>query len=109
MAKNDQLLIDGIIDERVSLRLPSDRRDETFEYLAFEQILKDLDFSSDEIKSGSIDGRGDGGIDGFYIVVNGHLLQDIDSFVWTKTGTDLRLTLITCKHHAFEFVLNLEE
>ena len=99
MAKNDQLLIDGIIDERVSLRLPSDRRDETFEYLAFEQILKDLDFSSDEIKSGSIDGRGDGGIDGFYIVVNGHLLQDIDSFVWPKTGTDLRLTLITCKHH----------
>jgi hypothetical protein len=39
MAKNDQLLLDGIIDDRITLKLPSDRRDEVFEYLALEQVL----------------------------------------------------------------------
>jgi hypothetical protein len=99
MAKNDRLLLDGIIDDRVAIRLPSEKRDEAFEYLAFEQVLKDFDLSTDELLSGAIDGRQDGGIDGFYIVVNGHLLQDPESFMWPRTGSDLRVILITCKHH----------
>jgi hypothetical protein len=75
MAKNDVLLLDGIIDDRVNARLPSEKRDEAFEYLSFEQATKDYDLSSEEILTGAIDGRGDGGIDGFFIFVNGHLLQ----------------------------------
>ena len=54
---------------------------------------------NDEILSGFIDGRQDGGIDGFYIVVNGHLLQDPESFVWPRSGSDLKVFLISCKHH----------
>jgi len=46
MAKNDRLLLDGIIDDYVSLQRPSEKRDEAFEYLAFEQIMKDDDLSS---------------------------------------------------------------
>jgi len=99
MAKNDRTLLDGIIDDRVSIKLPSDKRDEAFEYLAFEQILKDYDLSSDEIQSGSVDGRRDGGIDGFFILVNGHLLQDPESFIWPRSSTELRVVLVTCKHH----------
>lgn len=99
MAKNDRLLLDGIIDDRVTIRLPSEKRDEAFEYLAFEQILKDYDLSFDEIVHGSIDGRQDGGIDGFFILVNGHLLQDPESFVWPRSNSELQLVLITCKHH----------
>src|SRR5438445_11551941 len=99
MAKNDTLLIDGIIDERISLKLPSDKRDEAFEYFAFEQALKDYDFSTDEIISGSVDGRNDGGIDGFFIIINGHLLSDPESFNWPKSGAVLEVWLITCKHH----------
>ena len=99
MAKNDLLLLDGIIDDRVAMRLPSEKRDEAFEYLAFEQVMKDFDLSMEEILSGAIDGRQDGGIDGFFIVVNGHLLQDPESFMWPRTGSDLRVTLITSKHH----------
>lgn len=99
MAKNDRLLIDGVLDERVSIALPSDKRDEAFEYLVVEQILKDLDFSPDELLSGLTDGRQDGGIDGFYIVVNGHLLQDVESFGWPRTGSELRVAIITSKHH----------
>jgi hypothetical protein len=99
MAKNDVLLIDGIIDERVESKLPSSRRDEVFEYLAFEQILKDFDLSKDEIESGSVDGRNDGGIDGFFIFVNGHLLVDPQSFTWPKSGAQLEVWIITCKLH----------
>ncbi|WP_047548487.1 AIPR family protein [Psychroserpens sp. Hel_I_66] len=99
MAKNDKILIDGIIDERIELNLPSNKRDEAFEYFSFEQILKDYDLSSDEIKNGSVDGRNDGGIDGFFILVNGHCLQDPLSFNWPKSGSILELWIITCKHH----------
>ena len=99
MAKNDRILLDGIIDDRVSIKLPSDKRDEAFEYLAFEQILKDEDLSHEEIEAGSIDGRQDAGIDGFFIIVNGHPLQDPESFLWPRTGSELQVFIITCKHH----------
>jgi hypothetical protein len=99
MAKNDRLLLDGIIDDRVASKLPSEKRDEAFEYLAIEQILKEFDLSTDEILYGSIDGRRDGGIDGFFILVNGHLLQDVESFVWPRSNSELKLVLISCKHH----------
>lgn len=99
MAKNDALLLDGIIDDRIETNTPSNRRDEAFEYLAFEQILKSYDLSSEEITHGSIDGRNDGGIDGFFIFVNGHLLTDIESFSWPKSGALLEIWIITCKHH----------
>jgi hypothetical protein len=99
MAKNDKILLDGIIDDRVEIKLPSSRRDEAFEYLAFEQILKDYDLSREEIESGSVDGRNDGGIDGFFILVNGHFLIDPESFSWPRTGSQLEVWIITCKHH----------
>lgn len=99
MAKNDRLLIDGIIDDRVEIKLPSEKRDEAFEYFAFEQTLKDHDLSREEIKAGNVDGRNDGGIDGFFIIVNGHYLSDPQSFKWPKTGSVLEVWIITCKHH----------
>jgi hypothetical protein len=89
MARNDTLLIDGILDDRVAARLPSERRDEIFEYFAFQQILRDADLSQDEITAGWVDGRDDGGIDGFFILVNGHPLTDVDAFVWPRSGCEL--------------------
>ncbi len=99
MAKNDKVLLDGILDDRIEVKLPSARRGEAFEYLVFEQILKDADLSRDEIDSGSVDGRNDGGIDGFFIFVNGHLLSEPESFVWPRTGSELEVWITTCKHH----------
>lgn len=99
MARNDKILLDGIIDDRISRLIPSSRRDEVFEYLAFEQILKDYDLSHEEIEICTVDGRNDGGIDGFFILVNGILLIDPESFVWPRTGSELEVWIITCKHH----------
>lgn len=99
MAKNDQILLDGIIEDRIDIKLPSDRKDEAFEFLAFEQILKDYALSKDDIESGWVDGRNDGGIDGFFIIINGHLLTDTENFAWPKSGSQLEVWIVTCKHH----------
>ena len=99
MAANDVVLVDGILDDRVAQRLPSAQRDEAFEYFAIQQVLRDAELSNEEILSGWVDGGDDGGIDGFYILVNGHPVVDIDGFAWPRSGYELELWIITCKHH----------
>lgn len=98
MAKNDLILLDGIIDEYLAQGLPSTKEDEVFEYLATEQILKDYAFSKEQLLSGSVDGRNDGGIDEFFVLVNGHLAEKIPSEFWPKSNAELEVYLITCKH-----------
>lgn len=99
MAKNDIVLLDGIIEDRMKLNLPSRDRAEVFEYLATEQIIKNYDLSIEEIKENIVDGRNDGGIDAFFIFVNGHLISDIDNFMWPKMNAVIDVFIITCKHH----------
>lgn len=99
MAKNDIVIIDHIIKERIDQSIPSKDKGEVYELLANEQILKDLDLSRDEILSGIIDGKDDGGIDSFYIFVNGNLLSDITDFLWPKRHAEITIYVITCKHH----------
>ena len=99
MAKNDVVLIDAIIDQRLAEGHPSSQRDEVFEFLALEQLLKDYDLSHDEIESGWVDGRDDGGIDGFFVFVNGYLVQDPLAFSWPKRSAEIEVWIMTCKHH----------
>lgn len=82
MAKNDAVLLDGIISERMA----SENIDlgDAFELFAFEQILKSYDLSRQEIGAGWVDGKDDGGIDGFYTFVNGSLVVDPSKFSWPK-------------------------
>jgi hypothetical protein len=99
LAKNDSILVDGIIAQRMADGTPSNDRGEAFEYFCFEQLLKDFDPSSDEITDGWVDGRHDGGIDGFYIFVNGRIVSDILSFPWPRSHARLDIFIISCKHH----------
>lgn len=99
MAKNDILLVDGIIEERMSKCLPSSNKGEVFEYLSFEQVTKDFDLTKDEILSCSVDGKDDGGIDAIFIFVNGILVTDKTDFrTLPKTEVSLSIYIITCKH-----------
>ncbi len=52
MAKNDTVLLDGIIDQRLAESLPSILRDEVFEFLVLEEVLKDYDPSHEELDLG---------------------------------------------------------
>ena len=99
MAKNDSILIDGIIAQRVSDAVPSADKGEAFEYFSFEQILKNYDLSEEEFDFGWVDGSHDGGIDGFYIFVNGHLVSDVGNFPWPKSHAQVDIFVISCKHH----------
>lgn len=63
--KNDLVLLDSIIDEYIQNKRPSENCGEVFEFFATEQILKNYAFSEQQILSGSVDGRNDGGIDEF--------------------------------------------
>lgn len=100
MAKNDLVLLDGIIEQRLTENLPSGNLDEVFEFLAFEELLKDYDLSVEEIDAGWVDGRNDGGIDGFFTLVNGHLLRDAEAFNWPRRNASIDVWIITAKHHA---------
>lgn len=72
---------------------------ELFERFVLEQILKNFDLSSEELDFGWTDGSLDGGIDGFYVLINGRLLTDPTDFSWPRTGAEIQVFLITSKHH----------
>lgn len=97
MATNDSLLLDGVVDDLLDKGGSGDRG-KIFELFALEQILKDWDLTLDELRSGWTDGRQDGGIDGFYVLVNGHCIRDIADFVWPKSSVDIVVHIVTCKH-----------
>ena len=52
--------------------------DKNFEYFAAEQLLKDENFDEDEISSGLIGNSNDNGIDEFYILLDGELINQIE-------------------------------
>ncbi len=98
MAKNDLILLDGILEGYISRQLPSVDPGEVFEFFSVEQILKDFAFNQNQILSGNVDGHNDGGIDQFFIMVNGHLAEEIPDNFWPKTNAELEVYIITCKH-----------
>lgn len=52
--------------------------DKNFEFFAAEQLLKDENLDEDEINSGLIGDSNDNGIDGFYIFLDGELINQIE-------------------------------
>ena len=98
MAKNDLTLLDSILDQYITNGTPSTKSDEVFEFFSTEQILKDYAFSNEELLQGSVDGRNDGGIDEFYIIVNGHMAESIPADYWPKSNAKLEVFIFTCKH-----------
>lgn len=99
MAKNDVVLIDSLLQQNQAVT-PSTQIGELFERFVLEQILKNFDLSNEELEFGWTDGSHDGGIDGFYVLINGRLLTDPTDFSWPKTGAEIQVFLVTCKHHA---------
>lgn len=96
MARNDVILLDGILAERAK----SENLDkgELFELFAFEQILKSYDLTRGELEHGWVDGHNDGGIDGYYTFVNGALVADPSKFQWPRKNVRIDVVIINCKH-----------
>lgn len=76
LTTNNQKLIDECIRLDLSENDNFTQVNDYFEFFASSMILKDYDLSDDDILNG-ITGQGnDGGIDGFYLFVNGELITE---------------------------------
>lgn len=76
MSNNDQIILDKTLEQQRTERAPHLAPDKYFELFVAEQLLKHFDLSYDEIEPGLVDGGGDGGIDGFFVFVNGELVRE---------------------------------
>ena len=97
MSTNDTIVLDGILSDcqkQADLDVGK-----AFEKFAFEQILKDYALTENQLEDGWIDGGGDGGIDGLYVIVNGYPYCGNDGFQWPRENPHIAIWIITCKHH----------
>ncbi len=98
MTANDLVLLDSLLQKakgRLEARLDDG---ELFEFFAFEQLLKEYDLAYDEIESGWVDSTDDGGIDGFFSLLDGHLLQEPPDPSETRRGPAFEVWIIAAKH-----------
>jgi len=99
MAKNDIILLDAIIKEQKDFLSPNEEIGKFFERFCCSELLKNFDLELKEIQDGITDGKDDGGIDAFYVFVNGHLLNDAKTFLFPNSNTVLDVYIITSKYH----------
>ena len=100
MPTNNQILLDGVLKQSQSEIDPGAKPDNFFEFFTAQQVLKDFDLSYDEIESGLVGNGGDGGIDGFYLLVNGDLVQEDSNYDYLRKEIIIDLIIIQSKTHA---------
>jgi len=97
MSANDLILLNQLLDLRLSEIGQGLTEDEFFEIFSAEQVLKDDDLSYEELSAGIVDGGGDGGIDSLFFFVNDALFYDEMDIGILKRGATLRLVMIQSK------------
>ena len=99
MGKNDIILVDNMVDQLVQRDdVTSTERADAFQHMAIESLLAHTNPTVDDMEEGMVDGSDDGGIDGFFISVNGSLVTDPSLISWPRTGIELEVWISTCKH-----------
>lgn len=74
----NQVVVDSLLEGYRNSEYPGEDPDDVFEKYAASQILKPRELSTDELAAGIVDGDKDGGIDGFFVFLNGALLSHDD-------------------------------
>jgi hypothetical protein len=67
-------------------------------YYCLEQFLKSYALDDDDVEAGITDGGGDGGIDGYYFLVNNRQPVTADTVLEPKTVTGVHLLFFQVKH-----------
>lgn len=98
MSRNQQVILQTIIDQTKNESSPDSTIDDYFHAFVSEQVLKDLDLSYDEIEEGIVDNGGDGGIDAIYTFVNKELIQRDSDLIEGKRGSDIDVYIIQSKN-----------
>jgi hypothetical protein len=95
MARNDIVLLDSLVDKARAQLGESRDRSEIFELFCLNQLLKDFELSFEELETGWTDGEDDGGIDGFYVLVDGVLVTDSDISHISHRNPEIRVEIFT--------------
>ena len=74
----EQAVLGSLFEDFRSTEYPGEEADDVFELYSASQILKPRNFSSDDLVAGIVNGDKDGGMDSFYVFVNGVLLSPDD-------------------------------
>jgi hypothetical protein len=97
MAKNDIVLLDSLVERSKARFGEQHNASEIFELFCFEQLLKDIDPSYEELEAGWTDGPEDGGIDGFYVFVDGRFAtRDVLDYA-SRRDPAIRLVICTVR------------
>lgn len=96
--ENDQLLWERWLAEQEKRIDFTEDIDELFEFVIAERILRNFDFSLEEIRRGIVDGGQDGGIDALYVIANDVLVEEIDEIPSPGSSPKLQLHVIQSKN-----------
>ena len=94
---NDVLILKSILERKRQELASTLSQDEYFERFTFEQLLKDYDLSYDELLSNQVDGKDDGGIDGFFMFLNNEILNEDLDLASIKKNPLIEVYLIQAK------------
>lgn len=100
MPGNDQILLDQLLTAQRAAIAPELTESDFFELFSAEQTLKEYDLTYEEIKAGLSGGGNDGGIDGFYTLLNGDLLSEDDDPPSPRRGHHLAVVMVQAKRTA---------
>jgi hypothetical protein len=100
MSNNDQIILDKTLEQQRTERAPHLNPDKYFQLFSAEQLLKHFDLSYEEIESGIVDGGGDGGIDGFFVFVNGELVREDTDLSGLKKDVVIEVIILQSKTEA---------
>lgn len=99
LTTNNQKLLDECIRIELEENENYTNVNDFFEFFASSMVLKDCDLSDDEIDNGLTGHGNDGGIDGFFLFVNGELVtDDLVESINIPRGCTIELVLIQSKY-----------
>lgn len=74
----EQMVLGALFNNFLSTEYPGEDADYVFELYSASQVLKPRVISADELADGILDGKKDGGIDSFYVFINGICISPDD-------------------------------
>ena len=97
MGKNDELALQNNFDSWSKKRFPNPPKGfNVFEYYCVEQFARSFDLSDSELKSGIVGAGGDGGVDAFYILADGELV-DSETEITSNKKPEFKLLIMQIK------------
>ena len=100
MPSNDVVLVDSLIEKAFAGSEEPRNPGYEFAWFSTQQVLKPYNLSYEEQESGIVDGSDDGGIDGFYVLLNGRLLTDVLSDEELPREPRMEVIILTAKRKA---------